>query len=246
VTDPDWKTNNRWKWQDGQVAIKFIPFKDKPFARGDWETDREGDIAKDSKNGWYVWRAREITLIKQNENTTFAFRLMVLDGVDDITNGTSGTGRRPFPLPWGKENENIREVKWNLIIRDDAQPVSKPDEDELKDKRMWKQVETKCREARSTKAREVPALTEARAAASEIKDKELQKKAYKHIEDCPTMDADLLKKVYDKCQEARGTPKRAAELIAEAKGFAGEIQNTEMLTKAENAITYADNTSKGK
>ena len=60
------------------------------------------------------------------------------------------------------------------------------------------------------------------------------------------MDADLLKKVYDKCQEARNTPKQAAELIAEAKGFAGEIQNTEMLTKAENRITYAENTSKGK
>ena len=192
---------NLWKWQDGQVVIKFIPFKD--YSKGDWGTDREGDIAKDSKNGSYVWRARQIILTKRNENTTFPFRLMVLDGVDDITNGTSGTGRRPFPLPWGKENENIREVEWNLIILDDAQPIPEPSEDESTDNRMWKLVEIKCREARSGKGeREVPALTEARAAASVIKDKKLQRKAYKHIEDCPTMDADLLKKVYDKCQEA--------------------------------------------
>ena len=53
-------------------------------------------------------------------------------------------------------------------------------------------------------------------------------------------------KVYDKCQEARNTPKQAAERIAEAKGFAGEIQNTEMLTKAENAIMETDSTSEGK
>jgi hypothetical protein len=144
VTDPDPKTN-RWKWPDSRIAIRCIPDDNKPANTGKWEADKDVFGFRTGDNGWYYWRRAQgllyLTRPDPNHNT-LDDSLIRFFGVKEMTNGSMGDGKCPFPSPPAKGK--LYDIAWALVITDEPdsqEDQPPPDQDEASDKDYRRKVD---------------------------------------------------------------------------------------------------------
>ena len=161
-TDPE--ENNIFKWRDRRTTIVCTPYNE---TRGNWNTDREGEIGK-GKEGWYLWTPKkgELNLVEPDPNAQpLKNPLIRFHDMTDVNKPSSGVGSRPF-------KGDFIGVQWTLTIEAGAQPVPPPDRVAEADKRLKDQVYVKCLAARANPDRAGEILIEAEADARLIENEE--------------------------------------------------------------------------